>query len=197
MFSHPATIGAPFGFVLGLLVSYGLADAGPGPVPPRILQDSLVLRMSIGSDIRDLVDERFTSFDERFAGEARAKKGSVTETSYRLASLEMPVGVKALVNAGSVLAPVGRGSRCSTPAAASPNIPAGRRAAHYQLGNRLWTCAVRSPFTDLRPIFRLRMIHLTARAADVRMCSPGVFDAMYVMHTGGYADRRSAQLSLK
>jgi hypothetical protein len=74
MFSHPATIGAPFGFVLGLLVSYGLADAGPGPVPPRILQDSLVLRMSIGSDIRDLVDERFTSFDERFAGEARAKK---------------------------------------------------------------------------------------------------------------------------
>jgi hypothetical protein len=105
MFSHPVRIGAPaVGFVLGLVVTYGLADAGPGPVPSRLLQDTLVSRTSIGSGIHDIGDARFTSFDERFAGDRDTKKSFFAETGYRLASLEVPVGPRVLVDAGTVFA---------------------------------------------------------------------------------------------
>jgi hypothetical protein len=100
--SRSVSIGAPaLGFVLGLVVTYGLADAGPGPVAPRILQDALVSRKPIGSEIR-VGDERFASFAERFAGDRTTKKSLAT---YRLASLEAPVGVGVLVDGGSVFAP--------------------------------------------------------------------------------------------
>ena len=101
MFSKSARIGAPaVGFVLGLVVTYGLADAGPGPVSSRILQDALVLRTSAGSHIR-VGDEGLASFDEHFADD-KVKKGSLTD--YRLASLEVPsAGV--LVDGGSIVAP--------------------------------------------------------------------------------------------
>jgi hypothetical protein len=100
MFSHPVGVGAPVvGFVLGLVVTYGLADAGPGPVPAGLLQDKLVSRVSIGSEIR--IDEvRFASFDQRFAGDKDARKDFL-EGGYRLASLRAPVGPEVLVDAGS------------------------------------------------------------------------------------------------
>jgi SPOR domain len=99
MYSHPARAWAPaLGFVLGLVVTYGFADAGRGPAPPRILQDALVTRMSV---IRDGGDEGFASFDERFS-DGRVKKGSLT--GYRLARLEVP-GAGVLVDGGSVVAP--------------------------------------------------------------------------------------------
>jgi hypothetical protein len=102
MFSHPVRVGAPaVGFVLGLVVTYGFADAGRGPAPSRILQDTLVTRMSIGSGIPEIGDEGIASFDERFA-DGGLKKPSLT--GYRLARLEVP-GAGVLVDGGSVLAP--------------------------------------------------------------------------------------------
>jgi SPOR domain len=102
MFSHLAKMWAPgFGFVLGLVITYGFADARRGPTPPRILQDSLVMRMSIGSGIRDVSDESFASFDERFADRG-VKKGSLTR--YRLGSLEVS-GAGVLVDESAVFAP--------------------------------------------------------------------------------------------
>jgi hypothetical protein len=99
MYSHPTRAWAPaLGFVLGLVVTYGFADAGRGPVPPRILQDTLVMRMS---GIRDGGDEGFASFNERFAN-GGVKKGSLT--GYRLARLEVP-GAGVLVDGGPVLVP--------------------------------------------------------------------------------------------
>jgi hypothetical protein len=59
--------------------------------------------MSIGAGVRDMGGERFTSFDERFAGDRDTKK-SISEIGYRLASLATPGGPKALVDASSVLA---------------------------------------------------------------------------------------------
>jgi hypothetical protein len=104
MFSHPVSIGAPVaGFVLGLVVTYGLADATPGPTPAGLLQDQMVSRMSIGSEIR-VGDGRLTSFNERFVGDRDAKK-SLAEGGYRFASLGAPVGSNVLVDAGSVFAP--------------------------------------------------------------------------------------------
>jgi hypothetical protein len=85
MFSRPVSVGAPaFGFALGLVVTYGLADAGPSPVSSRVLHDALVSRTSAGSEIR-VGDEDPASFDERFAG-GKVKKRSLT--GYRLASLD-------------------------------------------------------------------------------------------------------------
>jgi hypothetical protein len=101
MFSQSQGIVAPaVGFVLGLVVTYGLADAGPGPVSPRILQDALVGRMFVGSEIR-VGDEGLASFDERFAGDG-VKKGGLT--GYRLASLEVP-GAGVLADGASAFAP--------------------------------------------------------------------------------------------
>jgi SPOR domain len=122
MLSLSARIGAPvIGFVLGLLVTYGLADAGPGPVPSRILQDALAPRIPIGSRIRfepigdakfaeppasfgDEFDERLASLEERFMGARPAaktvetKKAAVTQsgTGMRLTSLERPVSSKSV-----------------------------------------------------------------------------------------------------
>jgi SPOR domain len=114
MFSRRVDIGAPvLGFALGLVVTYGLADAGPGPVPAGLLQDQLVSRISIGSEIR-VGDGRFISFKERFVGDIsfnerfvgdRDTKKSLAEGRYRLASLGAPVGSNVLVDAGSVFAP--------------------------------------------------------------------------------------------
>ena len=79
MFSHPVRIGAPaVGFILGLVVTYGFADAGPGPVSSRILRDAL-LQSSVGSDIR-IGNESLASFDERFAL-GKIKKESSSELS--------------------------------------------------------------------------------------------------------------------
>jgi hypothetical protein len=103
MFSKSASIGAPaVGFVLGLVVTYGLADAGPGPVSSRILQDAVVSRTSVGSGTR-VGDEVLASFDERFAG-GKVKKGSLAGYPH-LASLEMGPGTGVLVDAGSVFLP--------------------------------------------------------------------------------------------
>src|SRR6202795_5013912 len=116
MLSLSVRIGAPvIGFVLGLVVTYGLADAGPGPVPSRILQDALAPRIPIGSrmrfapigdakfaeppaSFRDEFDERLASLEERFAGArppaktVETKKAAVTQsgTAMRLTSLEKP-----------------------------------------------------------------------------------------------------------
>jgi hypothetical protein len=86
MLSQSARIGAPvIGFVLGLVVTYGLADAGPSPVPTRILRDAMASQIPIGSrmrfapigdtkfaerpaSFRDEFDERFASLEERFTG---------------------------------------------------------------------------------------------------------------------------------
>jgi hypothetical protein len=104
MFSRSVDIGAPVvGFVLGLVMTYGFADAGPGPpVPAGLLRDEMALRTSIGAGIHNLGDANFNSFDARFAGDREANK-SFTEGAYRLASLGAPVGV--LSDAGSILAP--------------------------------------------------------------------------------------------
>ena len=104
MLSQSARIGAPVvGFAVGLLMTYGLADAGPGPVPASILKDAVRSRIPTGAviasvDDADLkfVERRSPSFDERFIG-AQAKtniegmrKGAVTLSGFgmRLASLE-------------------------------------------------------------------------------------------------------------
>jgi SPOR domain len=101
MLPKSASIGAPgVGFVLGLVVTYGLADAGPGPVSSRILKDALVLRTSAGAEVR-VGDEGLASFDERFAGDG-VKKGGLT--GYRLASLEVP-GAGVLADGASAFAP--------------------------------------------------------------------------------------------
>ena len=77
MFSPPVRAGVHVvGFVLGLVVTYGFADAGPGPVSSRILRDAL-LQTSVGSEIR-IGDESLASFDERFAG-GKVKKGSLVD----------------------------------------------------------------------------------------------------------------------
>jgi hypothetical protein len=75
MSSQPVRVGAPaVGFVLGLVVTYGFADAGPGPVASRMLRDA-VLQTSVDSEIR-VGDQGVASFGERFAvGEV--KKGSL------------------------------------------------------------------------------------------------------------------------
>ena len=121
MLSLSARIGAPvIGFVLGLLVTYGLADAGPGPEPSRILQDGLVSRIPIGSRMRiasigdskftdppasfgDEFDERLPSFEERFTGArppVETKKGAVTQSGpgMRLTSLERPVSSNSVLS---------------------------------------------------------------------------------------------------
>ena len=109
MFSQSTSIGAPVvsigapavGFVLGLVVSYGLADAGPGPTSSRILRDA-VLRTSIGSEIR-VGDEGLAWFDEGFAG-GRVKKGSLADYPH-FASLEVGPGAGVLVDGASVFTP--------------------------------------------------------------------------------------------
>ncbi len=100
MFPKSVSIGAPgVGLVLGLVVTYGLADAGPGPVSSRILKDALVLRTSAGAEVR-VGDEGFALFDERFAGKKEAL------ASYpHLASLEMGLGAGVLVEGPTVFAP--------------------------------------------------------------------------------------------
>jgi SPOR domain len=112
MFSHPVGVGAPVvGFVLGLVVTYAVADAGPGPTPAGLLQDKLVSRISIGSEIGE---GRFASFDQRFSGDRDARK-NLLEGSYRVASLGAPVGPVVLVDAGSIFAPSSGGSVFSKP----------------------------------------------------------------------------------
>jgi hypothetical protein len=102
MFSKSTSIGAPaFGFVLGLVVTYGLADAGPGPTSSRTLRDA-VLRTSIGSEIR-VGDEGLASFDESFAG-GKVKKGSLADYPH-FASLEVGPGAGVLVDRASIFAP--------------------------------------------------------------------------------------------
>jgi hypothetical protein len=102
MFSKSINIGAPaVGFVLGLVVTYGLADAGPGPVSSRILRDAL-LRTTVGSEIR-VGDQGLASFDERFAG-GKIKKESLTGYPH-LASLELGPGAGVLVDEASVFTP--------------------------------------------------------------------------------------------
>ena len=99
MFSHSVSIGAPaVGFVLGLVVTYALADAGPGPTSSRILRDA-VLRTSVGSETR-VGDEGLASFDERFAG-VKVKKGSLAGYPH-LASLEVGPGAGLLVDRASI-----------------------------------------------------------------------------------------------
>jgi hypothetical protein len=94
MFSKTASIGAPaVGFFFGLVVTYGLADAGPSPVSSRVLQDALVLQTSVGSGIR-VGDEVSASLDERFDG-GKVKKGNLAGYPH-LASLEMGPGAGVL-----------------------------------------------------------------------------------------------------
>jgi SPOR domain len=102
MFSPQVGVGAPaVGFVLGLVVTYGFADAGPGPVSSRILQDA-VLQTSVGSEIR-VGDESIARFDERFAG-GKITKGSLGGYPH-FASLEMGPGAGVLVERTSVFTP--------------------------------------------------------------------------------------------
>ena len=97
MFSHPVRVGAPaVGFILGLVVTYGFADAGPGPVSSRILRDA-VLQSSVGSEIR-IGDESLASFDERFAI-GKVKKESLASYPH-FASLEMGPGAGDTYRAG-------------------------------------------------------------------------------------------------
>jgi hypothetical protein len=103
MFSKSVSIGAPsIGLVLGLVVTYGLADAGPGPVSSRVLKDALVSRASAGAEVR-VGDGGFASFDERFAG-GRVKKESLASYPH-LASVEMGLGAGVLIDRPSVFAP--------------------------------------------------------------------------------------------
>jgi hypothetical protein len=102
MFSKSVSLGAPaVGFVLGLVVTYGLADAGPGPVSSRILRDAL-LQTAAGSEIR-VGDEGLASFDERFAG-GKVKKGSLAGYPH-LANLEVGRGARVLFDEASVFTP--------------------------------------------------------------------------------------------
>jgi hypothetical protein len=103
MFPKSASFGAPgVGFVLGLAVTYGLADAGPGPVSSRILKDALVLRMSAGAQVR-VGDENLASFDERFTG-GNLKKRSLAIYPH-LASLKMGLDTGVLVDGPPIPAP--------------------------------------------------------------------------------------------
>jgi hypothetical protein len=103
MFSKSVSIGTPgVGFVLGLVVTYGLADAGPGPVTSRILKDALVSQTSVGLKVR-VGDEGLASFDERFAG-SKVKKESLASYPH-LASLEVGLDAGVLVDGPSVSAP--------------------------------------------------------------------------------------------
>jgi hypothetical protein len=111
MLSLSARIGAPvIGFALGLLVTYGLADAGPGPVPSRILQDALATPTgdAKSASFRDEFDERLASLEERFTG-ARApaktvetEKAAVTQsgTGMRLTNLDSPKFVALRTSSG-------------------------------------------------------------------------------------------------
>jgi hypothetical protein len=102
MFSQPVRVGAPaVGFVLGLVVTYGFADAGPGPVASRMLRDA-VLQTSVDSEIR-VGDEGVASFGERFAV-GKVKKGSLAGYPH-FASLEMGPGAGVLVDRASVFTP--------------------------------------------------------------------------------------------
>ena len=102
MFSPPVKVGAPaVGFVLGLVVTYGFADAGPAPVSSRILRDA-VLQTSVSSEIR-VGDKGIALFDERFAG-GKVKKGSLGGYPH-FASLEMGPGAGVLVERTSVFTP--------------------------------------------------------------------------------------------
>jgi hypothetical protein len=102
MFSPQVRVGAPaVGFVLGLVVTYGFADAGPAPVSSRILQDA-VLQTSVATDIR-VGDEGIAQFDERFAG-GKVKKGSLADYPH-FASLEMGPGGGVLVERTSAFTP--------------------------------------------------------------------------------------------
>ena len=102
MFSPQVRAGAPtVGFVLGLVVTYGFADAGPGPASSRLLRDA-VLQTSVGSAIR-AGDRAFGSLDERFV-DGKVKKGSLAGYPH-LASLEMGPGAGVLVDRASVFTP--------------------------------------------------------------------------------------------
>jgi len=102
MFLKSVNVGAPaLGYVLGLVVTYGLADAGPAPTSARILRDA-VLRTSVGSEIR-VGDESPASFDERFA-DGKVKKGSLAGYPH-FASLEVGPGAGVLVDGASVFTP--------------------------------------------------------------------------------------------
>jgi hypothetical protein len=104
MFSQPVRVGAPAaGFALGLLVTYGFADAGPGVVSSRILRDA-VLQTSVNSEGR-VGDESIASFDERFSG-GKVKKGSLAGYPH-FASLEMGPRAGVLVDRASVFTPSG------------------------------------------------------------------------------------------
>ena len=99
MFSQSVRIGAPaVGFVLGLVISYGLADAGPGPVSSRILKDVLVFRSSVGSEVR-VGNEGVALFDERFAGGSLEKESLASNP--HLAS----PGAEVLIDGASVFTP--------------------------------------------------------------------------------------------
>src|ERR1700754_3365988 len=99
MFSPPVRAGVHVvGFVLGLVVTYGFADAGPSHVSSRILLDAL-LRKSVSSEIR-VGDEGLVPFGERFAGDVVKK---VSPTGYpHFASLEMGPSARVLVERASV-----------------------------------------------------------------------------------------------
>jgi hypothetical protein len=119
MFSPPVKVGAPaVGFVLGLVVTYGFADAGPAPVSSRILRDA-VLQTSVGSEIR-VGDEGIAPFDERFAG-GKVKKGSLGSYPH-FASLEMGPGAGVLVE---------RTSAFTSPAAMLPAEPSDSFAERF------------------------------------------------------------------
>ena len=113
MLSLSARIGAPtIGFVLGLLVTYGLADAGPGPVPSRILRDAMAAPIGGAkfaeppASFRDEFDERLASLEERFTGAkppaktVATKKGAVaqTGTGMSFASLGTPVSSNSVLS---------------------------------------------------------------------------------------------------
>jgi hypothetical protein len=101
MFSHPVRVGAPVaGFVLGLVITYGFADAGPGPVSSRILSDAVL--QTAASEIR-VGSESHASFDERFAG-GKVKKWSL-EGYPHFASLEIGPGAGVLVARASIFTP--------------------------------------------------------------------------------------------
>jgi SPOR domain len=103
MFPKSASIVAPgVGFVLGLVVTYGLADAGPGPVSSHILKDALVSQTSVGLRVR-VGDDGLASFDERFAGSKVKKEGLASYP--HLASLEVGLDAGVLVDRPSVSAP--------------------------------------------------------------------------------------------
>ena len=134
MFSHPVRAGAPaVGFVLGLVVTYGFADAGPGPASSRLLRDAVLLT-SVGSEIR-VGDGALASFDERFAI-GKVKKASLAYYPH-LASLEMGPGAGVLVDGASVFTPSSAMFRPSPPIHSPSVLPAQRWLALRLLRRRL------------------------------------------------------------